>query len=120
MTAPTDRAEAIALQPCPFCNGEAFFERVGDSSQTTVVECKECGCFLESGETWNAGTKWNTRTATVEIEQLRAENAEWQAKVQATAQALTQSAEDARKLVEMATADRARKDALLAEAANAI
>jgi hypothetical protein len=50
------------LEPCPFCGGEAEFERMGDHRQSCIVACQDCGCRLETGETWNCGQSWNTRT----------------------------------------------------------
>jgi len=50
------------LKPCPFCGGEPIVERQGDRRQSHIIYCGECGCRLETGETWNAGQLWNTRT----------------------------------------------------------
>ena len=50
------------LKPCPFCGGEPIFERQGDRRQSHIIYCGECGGRLETGETWNAGQLWNTRT----------------------------------------------------------
>ena len=50
------------LKPCPFCGGEAEFERTGTPRQSCIVTCTECGCRLESGETGElSGISWNTR-----------------------------------------------------------
>jgi len=51
-----------SLKPCPFCGGEAEFEREGTSRQSCIVSCTECGCRLESNETHDSGDSWNTRT----------------------------------------------------------
>lgn len=56
----TDRAE---LLPCPFCGGESEIERRGTTRQSNIVACTECGCRLESGDTFNPALSWNTRTA---------------------------------------------------------
>lgn len=54
----------IKLKPCPFCGGEAEFERVGTARMSTIVSCTECGATLESGEAGEiAGTSWNSREA---------------------------------------------------------
>ena len=52
------------LDPCPFCGGEAEIERYGDGGQSTIYCCTECGCRLETGETFNQGDSWNRRTET--------------------------------------------------------
>lgn len=49
------------LLPCPFCCGDAEFERMGDRSQSTIVACISCGARLENGEEWDHGRGWNTR-----------------------------------------------------------
>lgn len=49
------------LLPCPFCGGEAEFERIGTARFSTIVTCQDCGCTLETGETFNHGKTWNTR-----------------------------------------------------------
>lgn len=49
------------LLPCPFCRGVAEFERIGNTRVSTIVSCADCGCRLESGETFNHGNTWNTR-----------------------------------------------------------
>ena len=51
------------LLPCPFCGGEAEIERLGDRRQSTQYSCTNCGCFLETGEEWGHGKRWNTRVA---------------------------------------------------------
>lgn len=52
------------LKPCPFCGGEAEVEQQGSARQSHVIACIDCGCRLETGETWNAGSAWNTRKET--------------------------------------------------------
>ncbi len=49
------------LKPCPFCGGEAEFERKGDRRQSTIVSCTCCGATQECGEEWDHGKTWNTR-----------------------------------------------------------
>lgn len=49
------------LKPCPFCGGEAEFERKGDRRQSTIVSCTCCGATQECGEEWGHGKTWNTR-----------------------------------------------------------
>ena len=49
------------LKPCPFCGGQAEIERRGTTRQSTIYACLECGCRLETGETFNLGVDWNER-----------------------------------------------------------
>jgi len=50
------------LLPCPFCGGEAYFERIGDRRQSEIVRCEDCGCSLESSNTGGLKTTdWNNR-----------------------------------------------------------
>ncbi len=51
------------LLPCPFCGGDAEFERLGTRMQSTIVACQFCGATQECGETYDYGDVWNTRTA---------------------------------------------------------
>ena len=51
----------MTLAPCPFCGGCAEFVRKGSKRQSCIVECKDCGCRLETNEVWNSGKAWNTR-----------------------------------------------------------
>jgi Lar family restriction alleviation protein len=50
------------LDPCPFCGGEASFERLGTNRQSCIINCENCGCRLETNETgeW-CGEQWNRR-----------------------------------------------------------
>jgi hypothetical protein len=59
------------LKPCPFCGGEAEIERYGNSRQSTIYACTECGCLLETGEEFNHGARWNTRALEAAREALR-------------------------------------------------
>lgn len=50
------------LLPCPFCGGDAEFERMGDRRQSCIVACTDCGCRHESSdEHENNGASWNSR-----------------------------------------------------------
>jgi hypothetical protein len=53
----------IELKPCPFCGGEAYFDRKGTRKVSCIVKCSDCDCTLETGETWESGKSWNTRTS---------------------------------------------------------
>mgnify|MGYP007068285915 CR=1 FL=1 len=53
----------IDLNPCPFCGGKAYFERVGTHRCSCVVVCEDCGCRLETNEEdIFCGMQWNQRT----------------------------------------------------------
>lgn len=65
----------IELLPCPFCGGEAEIERIGNSRQSSIINCTDCSCTLESNENPEAtGTDWNTRAESQELTRLRKEN----------------------------------------------
>lgn len=50
------------LEPCPFCGGEAGFERYGDRRQSSIVTCTNCGARVEANEEGDFnGTAWNRR-----------------------------------------------------------
>jgi len=50
------------LKPCPFCEGKARFERIGNARRSTVVVCEDCGCRHESGFVGHmAYAGWNNR-----------------------------------------------------------
>jgi len=52
------------LLPCPFCGGEAEFERMGTPRQSCIVACTDCGGRLESSEEGaGCGSEWNDRHA---------------------------------------------------------
>ena len=47
---------------CPFCDGEAEFEKLGTPRQSSIVTCLNCGCRLESNEEGeHNGSNWNRR-----------------------------------------------------------
>lgn len=54
-------AEDIELLPCPFCGGEASIEQYGNPRQSTIYQCNDCSCRLETGEEWDHGADWNRR-----------------------------------------------------------
>ncbi|MCP2134541.1 hypothetical protein J2S28_001593 [Rhizobium sp. SLBN-94] len=53
------------LKPCPFCGGPASIEQYGDRSQSTIYNCDNCSCSLETGEEFNHGAQWNCRAEAV-------------------------------------------------------
>ena len=64
---------SLELKPCPFCGGEASFERNGTSRQSCIVVCESCGCRFESGEKGDAcGNSWNTRAVNTHDELVKA------------------------------------------------
>jgi transcription initiation factor TFIIIB Brf1 subunit/transcription initiation factor TFIIB len=60
----TNDKDSAVLAPCPFCGGEAEVEQQGTNRQSHIIACTNCGCSLETWETWNAGSLWNTRQPT--------------------------------------------------------
>ena len=52
----------LKLLPCPFCGGEAEFERRGTYRCSSIIVCQECGCRVEANEVdeFN-GEMWNRR-----------------------------------------------------------
>jgi Lar family restriction alleviation protein len=60
---PSSRSGAdVNLDPCPFCGGEAEFERQGTGRQSCIVTCTNCGARHESGDTGDHnGSSWNSR-----------------------------------------------------------
>lgn len=52
---------AETLLPCPFCGGEPELVREGTPRQSCIVACTDCGARLESPETFNSGSSWNSR-----------------------------------------------------------
>jgi hypothetical protein len=49
------------LKPCPFCGGNAVYDRRGSHRQSTIVECTECSARLESNDYLFPERAWNTR-----------------------------------------------------------
>ena len=49
------------LLPCPFCGSRAEYERIGTSRVSCIITCTDCGCSLETGETFDSGHHWNKR-----------------------------------------------------------
>lgn len=63
MTEPT-HDKHCELLPCPFCGGEAEFEREGTSRRSCIVRCRNCGARHESSdEGKRSGRSWNTLAA---------------------------------------------------------
>jgi Lar family restriction alleviation protein len=57
------------LLPCPFCGGEAEFERLGTGRQSCIVACVNCGARHESSdEDAHNGDSWNIRAKLSEQE----------------------------------------------------
>lgn len=51
------------LKECPFCGGEAEFERTGTNRRSCIVVCTECGARHEGPDEYEqSGESWNTRT----------------------------------------------------------
>lgn len=52
----------INLKPCPFCGGKCEIDRMGTNRVSMKYRCGECGCSLETGETWPGDKcQWNER-----------------------------------------------------------
>lgn len=52
------------LLPCPFCGGEAEFERTGTNLRSCIVACENCGGRHESSDVdERSGTSWNRRAS---------------------------------------------------------
>lgn len=57
--------KTLMLIPCPFCNGEARFERIGTPRLSCIVACLDCGASLESPDVGErSGESWNQRHRT--------------------------------------------------------
>ena len=55
-------ADEIKLKACPFCGGEAEIERMGTHRVSMIITCSDCGCSVETGETWiDEHSRWNQR-----------------------------------------------------------
>ena len=65
----------IKLKPCPFCGGKCEIERMGTGRVSMQYQCGECGCSLETGETWlDDDCRWNERhndTLTAKVAELK-------------------------------------------------
>lgn len=62
-----DAADQPALLACPFCGGEAHFERMGTGRVSCNVACGNCGARHESSDEYlQSGRSWNTRAPRVE------------------------------------------------------
>lgn len=61
---------SIELKPCPFCGGEAAIERLGTRRFSTIYQCQNCSCSLETGEEWDHGADWNVRATDARIAAL--------------------------------------------------
>lgn len=61
--------EAVALEPCPFCGGEARIGVVGRLRELICRHCEAAGPLCDTTE--SARRKWNTRTP---LASLKAEN----------------------------------------------
>lgn len=64
----------MILEPCPFCESEVEIKRYGDKRQSTQYQCTNCGCFLETGEEWDHGRRWNDQYALKRIKELEEQN----------------------------------------------
>lgn len=66
------------LRPCPFCNGAAEIERMGSGRQSMIYRCTDCGCSLETSETFiGPHCSWNTRASDAQAEKLAGLLREW-------------------------------------------
>jgi Lar family restriction alleviation protein len=61
-----------ALKPCPFCGGQAEFERKGTARHSTIITCTNCGATLETGAEWDHEREWNERPADKCLGQIEA------------------------------------------------
>jgi len=58
----SDESKFNELLSCPFCGGEAEVKRMGTRRVSMIIGCTECGCDLETGETWiDKNIHWNQR-----------------------------------------------------------
>jgi hypothetical protein len=65
------REQAESLKPCPFCSERAEITREETRKCSCIVECTNCGCFLEANEEGElSGRKWNTRPQEEALQQL--------------------------------------------------
>lgn len=57
-----------ALLPCPFCGGDAYFERTGTQRRSCIVSCTDCGARHESSDEGDrSGSSWNRRASTAPV-----------------------------------------------------
>lgn len=50
------------LLPCPLCEGEAEYARLGTGRVSCIIACTDCGLKLETGESGAmCGRSWNSR-----------------------------------------------------------
>lgn len=64
----------MELKPCPFCGGEAEFEREGNYRQSCIVSCRSCGARHESSDEDDCnGATWNLRADSDEVTELKAQ-----------------------------------------------
>ena len=49
------------LKPCPLCSGKAYYKRKGTTRVSNIVSCEDCGCTLETSETFKHWQQWNNR-----------------------------------------------------------
>ena len=55
---------STALLCCPFCGSEAEVKRMGTRRVSMIIGCTDCGCDLETGETWiDENIRWNQRAS---------------------------------------------------------
>lgn len=80
------------LKPCPFCGGEDIHMKAGTIRQSCITVCEDCGCSLETNETWNSGQRWNTRHGLEQnnalVEQLKERCRQFEVAIQRIASAL--------------------------------
>ena len=59
------------FEDCPFCGHDAEIKRMGTNRVSMIISCTECGCSLESGETFlGKNCAWNTRAPRQELRPL--------------------------------------------------
>jgi Lar family restriction alleviation protein len=64
------------LKHCPFCGGKSNIDNYGNNRVSTQYSCEDCGARKETGETFNHGKDWNTRTPP-KVKALKWRNFEW-------------------------------------------
>lgn len=59
------------LRPCPMCNETAEIEQMGSGRQSMIYHCTNCGCSLETSETFiGPNCSWNPRASDAQAEKL--------------------------------------------------